>query len=81
MSASTRSRNYVRRNETSLIQVGEALGQGVGILVAGLLSSLMSLNVLLNAQGGCYVTCALIALAGLARPRRRRITRTLATAP
>jgi predicted MFS family arabinose efflux permease len=65
----------------SLIQVGEALGQGVGILTAGLLSSLISLNVLLNAQAGCYVTCALIAMAGFARKPRRRITQALATQP
>lgn len=57
----------------SLIQVAEALGQGAGILAAGLLSSLTSLTVLLNAQGGCYLTCAIVAMIGFARklPRPR----------
>lgn len=51
----------------SLIQVAEALGQGAGILAAGLLSSLTSLTVLLNAQGGCYLTCAIVAMLGFDR--------------
>lgn len=63
----------------SLIHVAGALGQGVGILAAGLLSGVMSLNVLLNAQAGCYVTCAVIAIAGLARKPRRRNLQALAT--
>ena len=51
----------------SLIQVAEALGQGAGILIAGLLSSLTSLTVLLDAQGGCYLTCAVVAMIGFPR--------------
>jgi MFS family permease len=52
----------------SLIQVGDALGQGAGILAAGLLSGSVSLTVLLNAQAGCYLTCAVLAMIGIARP-------------
>jgi hypothetical protein len=51
----------------SLIQVADALGQGAGILAAGLLSSLVSLTVLLNAQASCYLTCAIVAMVGFAR--------------
>ena len=58
----------------SLIQVAEALGQGAGILAAGLLSSLTSLTVLLNAQAGCYLTCAMVALIGFARHVPRPIS-------
>jgi MFS family permease len=57
----------------SLIQVAEALGQGAGILAAGLLSSLTSLTVLLNAQGGCYLTCAMVAMIGFARKLPRPV--------
>ena len=57
----------VRGRVLSLIQVAEALGQGVGILAAGFLTSLMSLTFLLNAQAGCYLTCAVVAMVGFAR--------------
>lgn len=50
----------------SLIQVAEALGQGTGILIAGLLSSIVSLSVLLNAQASCYLACAVVAAVGFA---------------
>ena len=51
----------------SLNQVAEALGQGIGILAAGLLCSMVPLTALLNAQATCYLICAVIALTGLAR--------------
>jgi MFS family permease len=63
----------------SLVQVAQALGQGAGILAAGLLSSLMSLTVLLNAQAGCYLTCAVIAIVGFA-PKRETQERAVAAA-
>jgi MFS family permease len=56
----------------SLMQAAQALGQGTGILAAGLLSASISLTVLLNLQAGCYVACALVAAMGFARRRRRR---------
>ncbi len=52
-----------------LIGVAEALGQGGGILAAGLLVAPVSLTALLNGQAACYLTCAAIAAAGFARPR------------
>ena len=54
----------------SLNQVAEAVGQGTGILAAGLLSGVVPLTVLLNAQAGCYLTCAAIALTSFARRRQ-----------
>jgi Na+/melibiose symporter-like transporter len=51
----------------SLNQVAEALGQGTGILAAGLLGGAIPLTVLLNAQAGCYLMCAVIAGIGFAR--------------
>ena len=51
----------------SLNQVAEALGQGLGILAAGLLSNVITLTALLNVQAGCYLLCAPIALAGFSR--------------
>ena len=48
-----------------LIGVAEALGQGGGILAAGLLASSVSLTALLNAQAACYLICAAIVAAGL----------------
>ena len=48
----------------SLVTVAQALGQAAGILAAGLLSAVTSLTVLLNAQAGCYLACALIAISG-----------------
>jgi MFS family permease len=50
----------------SLIQVAQALGQGTGILAAGFLSSSASLTLLLNAQAGCYLACAVVAITGFA---------------
>jgi MFS family permease len=47
----------------SLLAVADALGQGIGILAAGELSSFTPLAVLLNAQASCYLTCAIVALA------------------
>ena len=51
----------------SLVNVAQALGQGIGILAAGVLSSRLPLSALLNAQAGCYLTCAVIAIPGFAR--------------
>ncbi len=51
----------------SLVNVAQALGQGIGILAAGVLSSTLPLSVLLNAQAGCYLACALIAIRSFAR--------------
>jgi predicted MFS family arabinose efflux permease len=45
----------------SLIQVAEALGQGAGILAAGLLAGSVSLTILLNVQASLYLACALLA--------------------
>lgn len=57
----------VRGRVLSLVAVAQALGQGTGILAAGLLSAAAPLTVLLNAQAGCYLTCAVIALTSLQR--------------
>jgi len=54
----------------SLIQVAQALGQGTGILLAGLLSSTVSLAVLLNIQASCYLACAVVAVIGFDPIRR-----------
>jgi MFS family permease len=61
----------------SLNQVAEALGQGTGILAAGLLYGMVPLTVLLNAQAGCYLLCALIAVTSFARraPSQRALRR------
>ena len=56
----------------SLVAVAEALGQATGILIAGILSSTITLELLLNAQAGCYAACALIAYTSLAVAPRRR---------
>ncbi len=53
----------VRGRVLSLLGVGQALGQATGILAAGLLSAVAPLAVLLNVQAGCYLTCALVAIA------------------
>lgn len=53
----------VRGRILSLLSVSDALGQGAGILTAGLLSSVLPLTVLLNAQAGCYLACTAVALA------------------
>lgn len=55
----------------SLTQVAQAVGQGAGIIVAGLLATEVSLAVLLNAQAACYLACAAVALAGFSRPASR----------
>jgi predicted MFS family arabinose efflux permease len=51
----------------SLMQAAQALGQGTGILAAGLLSASISLTALLDLQAGCYLACALVALTSFAR--------------
>ena len=51
----------------SLMAVAQSLGQAIGIIVAGLLSTILPLTVLLNAQAGCYLASALIAIVGLDR--------------
>lgn len=51
----------------SLVNVAQALGQGIGIIAAGVLSSTLPLIVLLNAQAGCYLACAGIAILSFAR--------------
>jgi MFS family permease len=58
----------VRGRVLSLLQVAQALGQGTGILAAGLLADRASLELLLNLQGACYLACAFVALIGFARP-------------
>jgi MFS family permease len=55
---------HLRGRILSLITVAQALGQATGILAAGLLSAITPLTVLLNAQAGCYLACALIAISG-----------------
>lgn len=57
------SRPQLRGRILSLLAVADALGQAAGILAAGVLSGFISLGVLLNAQAGCYLTCAFVALA------------------
>jgi MFS family permease len=55
----------------SLMQAAQAVGQGLGILAAGLLSTSIPLTVLLNLQAGCYLACALVAVTSFAPPARR----------
>jgi len=55
---------HVRGRVLSLIQVTEALGQGTGILLAGLLGSSVSLTLMLDGQATLYLTCAVVAAAG-----------------
>ena len=60
----------MRGRVLSLLGVAQALGQGTGILLAGLLADNVALGVLLNLQAGCYLACALVAsLAFARRPR------------
>ena len=59
----------VRGRVLSLLQVAQALGQGVGILAAGLLAGRVSLGLALNFQASCYLACAGVAVIGFARPR------------
>jgi MFS family permease len=61
---------HLRGRILSLITVAQALGQATGILAAGLLSALTPLTVLLNAQAGCYLACALIAISGFDHHKR-----------
>ena len=51
----------VRGRVLSLLQVAEALGQGTGILVAGFLSSSVSLTLMLDGQASLYLACAIVA--------------------
>jgi MFS family permease len=60
---------HLRGRVLSLIAVAQALGQGTGILAAGLLSTITPLTILLNAQAGCYLACALIAITSFSRHR------------
>ena len=57
---------HVRGRVLSLIQVIEALGQGTGILLAGLLGSSLSLTLLLDGQATLYLACAIVAGASFA---------------
>jgi MFS family permease len=59
----------LRGRVLSLLGVAQALGQATGILAAGLLSGFVSLPVLLNLQAGCYLTCAIVAIARFDRHR------------
>ena len=59
----------LRGRVLSLLAVAQALGQATGILAAGLLSVITPLTVLLNAQAGCYLTCAIIATTCFDRQR------------
>jgi MFS family permease len=63
----------VRGRVLSLLQVAQALGQGTGIVAAGLLADQVPLGVLLNVQASCYLACALVALVGFARPHPVRV--------
>ncbi len=63
----------VRGRVLSLIQVTEALGQGTGIVLAGLLSSSIPLTLMLDAQASLYVASAIVAAASFGvTPRRAR---------
>ena len=62
----------VRGRVLSLLQVAQALGQGIGILTAGLLAGRVSLELLLNLQASCYLACAGVAVLGFARARPLR---------
>ena len=59
----------LRGRVLSLVGVAQALGQATGILAAGLLSATIPLTVLLNAQAGCYFTCAIVAITSFDRRR------------
>lgn len=59
---------HARGRVLSLMAVADALGQGAGILAAGLLAGHLALGLLLNLQAGCYLTCAVVAVAAFARP-------------
>ena len=51
---------HLRGRILSLLSVAQALGQAIGILTAGVLSSVLPLAALLNAQAACYATCAAV---------------------
>jgi MFS family permease len=57
----------LRGRVLSLLAVAQALGQATGILAAGVLSAITPLTVLLNAQAGCYLTCAIVAITSFDR--------------
>jgi MFS family permease len=57
----------LRGRTLSLLGVAQAIGQAIGILAAGVLSSTLPLGGLLNAQAGCYAACAVIGWAMFAR--------------
>jgi len=59
---------HLRGRILSFLTVSQALGQATGILAAGLLSAITPLLVLLNAQAGCYLACAIIATCCFDRP-------------
>jgi MFS family permease len=60
----------------SLLGVAQALGQAAGILAAGLLSATIPLTVLLNAQAGCYLTCAVVAITSFDRHQHNLVPST-----
>jgi MFS family permease len=70
---------HLRGRILSLIAVAQALGQATGILAAGLLSAVTPLTVLLNAQAGCYLACAVIAITGF--DRHHQLVSSAANAP
>jgi predicted MFS family arabinose efflux permease len=65
----------VRGRVLSLIGVSEALGQGAGILIAGLLASSVSLTLLLDGQASLYVACAVVAGASFGLAPRASLPR------
>jgi predicted MFS family arabinose efflux permease len=62
---------HARGRILSLLTAADALGQGAGILAAGLLAGHLALGVMLNLQAGCYVSCAVVAALAFARAARR----------
>ena len=70
----------VRGRVLSLIGVSDALGQGTGILVAGLLGSSVSLTLLLDGQASLYLACAIVAGASFAVAPRPALPHRLAVA-
>lgn len=60
------SPRFVVGRVLSLMQVAGALGQGAGILAAGVLSTSVSLTMLLDIQASLYLACALVAISGFA---------------
>jgi MFS family permease len=61
---------HARGHVLSLMGVADALGQGTGILAAGLLAAHVTLGALLDLQAGCYLACAVVAAVAFARPGR-----------